>query len=386
MLAITNGKIFTVENGTIEDGTVLAENGKITAVGANVQVPAGANVIDAKGKWVTPGLIEAHCHVGVKGEPSWMPSTSDILETTDPITPANRAIDGLNPDDWAIPLARSAGFTTLCSLPGSGNLICGQSVVFKPRNGATVQDIVVHGYAVQMKMALGENPIRIHGGKRAPMSRQGNAGVMRETLFKARNYANKCKAAQEGKGNAPEPDFKLDALVPVVRGEMLCRIHCHRADDMVTAGRIAKEFGLLYSIEHATEGMKILPYLKENNITCVVGPLSMEFDKRETWYSSYKTPGMMEKAGINFCMQQDARSQTRALPFNIGMAIARGLSFEAALRAVTINPARLLQLESRIGSIEVGKDADLAIFNGNPFSSLTLCQTTIIEGVVYNND
>ena len=376
MLAIKNAKVLPVTGDPIENGTVLVDGGKIVAVGACVEIPQGAEVIDATGKWVTPGLIDAHTHLSVKGEPAWMPSVSDITEITSPITPSVRCIDALNPADWAIPVVREAGFTTVCALPGSGNLVGGQTVVFKTKPAATVYDMVVDA-PVQMKFALGENPRRIHGGQqnKAPLTRLGNASMLREVLYKARNYADALDA-----GKAPY-DFNLD---PVVRGERFCRIHCHRADDIVTAVRICEEYGMKFSIEHATEGWKILDFLKEKNVTCVVGPLDMAADKLETWYTRFETPGLMEKAGINFCLTQDSRSATRFLLNHVGMAIARGLSFEAALRGITINAAKLLGIEDKVGSIEAGKNADLAIFDGNPFSSLTLCETTIIDGVVYN--
>lgn len=379
MLAIKNAKVLPVTGDPIENGTVLVDGGKIVAVGACVEIPQGAEVIDATGKWVTPGLIDAHTHLSVKGEPAWMPSVSDITEITSPITPSVRCIDALNPADWAIPVVREAGFTTVCALPGSGNLVGGQTVVFKTKPAATVYDMVVDA-PVQMKFALGENPRRIHGGQqnKAPLTRLGNASMLREVLYKARNYADALDA-----GKAPY-DFNLDPLVPVVRGERFCRIHCHRADDIVTAVRICEEYGMKFSIEHATEGWKILDFLKEKNVTCVVGPLDMAADKLETWYTRFETPGLMEKTGINFCLTQDSRSATRFLLNHVGMAIARGLSFEAALRGITINAAKLLGIEDKVGSIEVGKNADLAIFDGNPFSSLTLCETTIIDGVVYN--
>ncbi len=379
MLAIKNAKVLPVTGDPIENGTVLVDGGKIVAVGACVEIPQGAEVIDATGKWVTPGLIDAHTHLSVKGEPAWMPSVSDITEITSPITPSVRCIDALNPADWAIPVVREAGFTTVCALPGSGNLVGGQSVVFKTKPAATVYDMVVDA-PVQMKFALGENPRRIHGGQqnKAPLTRLGNASMLREVLYKARIYADALDA-----GKAPY-DFNLDPLVPVVRGERFCRIHCHRADDIVTAVRICEEYGMKFSIEHATEGWKILDFLKEKNVTCVVGPLDMAADKLETWYTRFETPGLMEKAGINFCLTQDSRSATRFLLNHVGMAIARGLSFEAALRGITINAAKLLGIEDKVGSIEAGKNADLAIFDGNPFSSLTLCETTIIDGVVYN--
>lgn len=378
MLAIKNAKVLPVTSGPIENGTILVDGGKIAAVGTNVEIPQGTQVMDASGKWVTPGLIDAHTHLSVKGEPAWMPSVSDITEITSPITPGVRCIDALNPADWAIPVVREAGFTTVCALPGSGNLVGGQSVVFKTKPAATVYDMVVDA-PVQMKFALGENPRRIHGGQqnKAPLTRLANASMLREVLYKAKNYAD---ALDSGKAAY---DFNLEALIPVVRGERFCRIHCHRADDIVTAVRICEEFGMKFSIEHATEGWKILDFLKKKNVTCVVGPLDMAADKLETWYTRFETPGMMEKAGINFCLTQDSRSATRFLLNHVGMAIARGLSFEVALRGVTINPAKLLGIEDKVGSIEAGKNADLAIFDGNPFSSLSLCEATMIDGIVY---
>jgi imidazolonepropionase-like amidohydrolase len=384
MLAIQNGTVYTMAGGIIEKGTILIDGGKITAVGPSVPVPKEAKIIDAAGLWVTPGLIDAHTHISVKGEPAWMPSVSDITEITSPITPGVRALDALNTADRAFPVVRAAGFTTVCALPGSGNLIGGQSTVFKTKPGNTVFDILVD-HPIQMKFALGENPRRIHGGeqKKAPLTRLGNAALIRETLYKAREYSDKLLDAEKDPSKKPGFDMQLLALVPVVRGQMKCRIHCHRADDIVTAHRLAAEFALDFSVEHATEGWKILDYLAENKITCVVGPLDMSPDKLETWNTRYETPGLMEKAGVNFCLTQDSRSGTRFLPFHIGMAIARGLSFETALKAVTVNPARLLGIDSKAGSIEAGKDADLALFDGNPFSSLTLCKITVIDGVPY---
>ena len=183
----------------------------------------------------------------------------------------------------------------------------------------------------------------------------------------------------------PKPDFKLEALVPVVRGEMKCRIHAHRNDDIVTAVRIAKEFNLDFVIEHCTEGYMIKDFLKKENVTAVVGPLDMQPAKMEIWNATFDNPGILEKAGVNFCLTQDTSSFTKILPINIGIAIAHGLSHEYALKAVTINPAKVLGLEDRMGSLEAGKDADIAIFSGDPFCNYTLCRTTIIDGVVYNH-
>lgn len=385
MLALTNAKVLTVTNGVIENGTVLVDHGKITAVGSDVVVPDGAQVVDATGKWVTPGLIDAHSHMTVKGEPAWGGSVSDITEITSPITPGVRAMDAVNPHDWSVPLVRAAGFTTVAVLPGSGNLISGQTAVFKLKEAATVLDLLVEDAPIQIKFAFGENPKRIHGQqqKHAPLTRLGNALMVREFLAKAVEYSDALAAAERGEGARPARDLHLEALVPVVRGERTCRIHSHRADDIVTATRVAEEFGLRYIIDHATEAWKISDYLKEKDVTCIVGPMNMELDKQEVWERRIDQPALLEAAGITFCLTQDARSGTRFLPAFVGIAIAHGLSFETALRAVTINPATVLGIDHRTGSIEVGKDADLAVFSGNPFNSMSKCEHTIIEGVLY---
>ena len=380
MIAIIHGKLLTVTQGVIEDGTLLIDQGKITAVGQNIAVPEGAEILDASGKWVTPGLIDAHSHLSGLNEPAWMPSTMDANEITDPVTAQVRMLDAFNPFDEAIPKVRNAGFTTCCTLPGSANVIGGVGFSFKLKNAATVQEMMIPGTEV-MKMALGENPKRCYGpDKKMPMTRMGTGAVLRETLFKAKVYSDKLKKAETDSSFYVEPDFRLDPLVPVVRGERRCRIHCHQADDIVTAIRIAEEFKLSYAIEHCTEGYKIKEFLKEKNITAVVGPLKMGPMKFEIW--GQDTPAVFEKTGINFCLTADGASDTVWLPSDIGIAMRYGLSFETALESVTIRPARLLGLEDHVGSLEAGKDADVAIFDGMPFENLTSCLTTIIDGKI----
>ncbi len=385
MIAIKGGKLLTVTNGIIEKGNILIENGKITAVGADVAIPEGAEVICAEGCWVTPGLIDVHTHISTFAEPQPRPVIHDGNETSSPNTCQIRGIDGLNPKDMAIEVARNAGFTTCYTGPGSANVLGGTGIAFKTKPGETVYDIVIPGTEM-MKMAFGENPKNVYGSRHVlPNTRMGVAAVLREALFNAKAYSDaKLKAEKEGK-EPPKPDFKLEALVPVVRGEMKCRIHAHRNDDIVTAVRIAKEFNLDFVIEHCTEGYMIKDFLKKENVTAVVGPLDMQPAKMEIWNATFDNPGILEKAGVNFCLTQDTSSFTKILPINIGIAIAHGLSHEYALKAVTINPAKVLGLEDRMGSLEAGKDADIAIFSGDPFCNYTLCRTTIIEGVVYNH-
>jgi len=385
MLAIQGGKVITITDGVLENGTVLIENGKIAAVGENLAIPAGAEIIDATGKYVTPGLIDAHTHISTFSEPTPMDGAIDGNEITNPITAHIRGVDALNPHDMGIEHARKAGFTTCYTGPGSANVIGGTGISFKTRAGATVLDLIIEG-SEHMKMALGENPRRCYGGEgKMPMTRMGIGAVLRETLFEAKNYSDKLKETAGNPEKAPKPDFKLEALVPVVRGEMKCRIHAHRADDIVTAVRIAQEFGLDFAVEHATEGYKVLDFLKENAVDCVVGPLTMGYAKMEIWGRKLETPALMEQAGVNFCLTEDTGADTKYLPMHIGLCIARGLSEQAAFEAVTLRPAKLLGLSDRVGSIEAGKDADLAIFSGMPFTSLTLCEKTIIDGVVYDN-
>lgn len=385
MKAIVNGKVLTITNGILEKGAVLVSDGKILEVGASITIPDGAEVIDAQGCWVTPGFIDCHTHISTFYEPRNMPSlASDANECSDPITPYIRAVDALNPFDPAIEKTRVAGFTTVYTGPGSGNLIGGTGISFKLR-GITAEEMIIPG-SEQMKMALGENPKRAFGAeKKMPITRMGSAALIRQALYDARNYSDQLLKAKEDPDLAPKPDFKLDSLVKVVRGEQKVRIHSHRSDDIRTAIRIAEEFHLDYSIEHATEGYLIKDILAEKNVTCVIGPLLLEPVKAEVWGLILENAGILAEAGVKICLTADTGSKTAWLPVEVGLLTRRGLKEETAFEAITINPARLLGIDSRVGSLEKGKDADIAIFDGHPFSSLTLCRMTMIDGVVYHD-
>lgn len=383
--AIVNAKISTVANGTLERGSVLICDKKIVAVNLEIELPLETQIINGEGLWVTPGFIDCHTHISTFYEPRNMPSlATDANECSDPITPHVRALDALNPFDPAIDKTRKAGFTTVYTGPGSGNLIGGTGISLKLR-GRTAEEMIIPG-TEQMKMALGENPKRAYGtDRKMPITRMGSAALLRQALYDARNYADKLEKAQADPSKAPEPKFKLDALVKVVRGEQRVRIHSHRSDDIRTAIRIAEEYKLDYSIEHATEGYLIKELLADRKVTCVVGPLLLEPVKQEVWGLILENAGILSGAGVKVCLTADAGSKTAWLPIEIGLLIRRGLSEEEAFKGITMYPAELLGIADRVGSIEVGKDADLAFFDGHPFSNLSLCRATMIDGEFFHN-
>lgn len=380
-LAVKNGCLYTITQGVIENGTVLMEDGKIVAVGSEVVIPEDAMVIDAAGQVVTPGLIDAHSHIGLFGEPS-IPATADGNEKTGPVQASLFGVDSLNPADPAFPPVLAAGVTTVYTGPGSSNIIGGTGMVVKTI-GRTVDEMVIPG-TEGMKMALGENPKRNYGAvNKIPGTRMGNAAVLRQALIDAQNYQCKLdQAAAEGKEGTVDRNLGLEQLCKVLRREMKTRIHCHRADDIITAIRIAEEFNLDFVLEHATEGYRVADILAEKRVPCVVGPLLMQSYKQELWDVRLETSAILSQAGVKVAIQMDSSSDTKWLPLNAGLAVRAGMEMSEALRAITINPAEIIGVADRLGSIEVGKDADLAIFNGHPLSNFTTCQTVIVAGKV----
>ena len=380
--AITGGKVYTVTNGVIENGTVLVENGKIVAVGSNIEIPSDAKVIDASNKWVTPGLIDAHSHIGLWGEPN-VPMVMDFNEITNPITAEVRGMDSINPQDPAIKLVREHGVTSVYTGPGSANILGGTGVAIKLR-GNTVEEMIYPG-TEGMKMALGENPKRCYGtNKKSPMTRMGNAAVLRKALVKAQNYLNKIEQAKKDGKPAPDRDLQLEMIGKVLSGEYRARIHAHRADDIITAIRVSEEFGLKYSIEHCTEGYRITDILAEKNVTAIVGPLLMGPSKQELWDVRMTTPAVLVEAGVNVCLNADVAGGTRWLPVHVGLAMRAGLTEEDAFKSVTINPAQFLGISDKVGSLEQGKDADIVVWDGHPFCNFTAVEVTMIDGnVIY---
>jgi imidazolonepropionase-like amidohydrolase len=402
MIAITNGIIMTITQGTIEPGTILVEGGRIVAVGDSVTIPEDAERYDAGGRTVMPGLIDAHCHVGLWPEGvGW--DHSDGNEMTDPITPHLRALDALHPEDPAFKELVAAGVTTVLTGPGSGNLIGGQWVCVKTAPEPSVEQMVLLEPA-GMKMALSENPKRVYGEqKKIPSTRMGNAAALRAALVEAQNYLDQWEryeavlAAYQAKveagdteAEAPkvqERDLKLEALGKVLRREMKARIHAHRADDMLTAIRIAEEFDLDLTLEHATEGYKIADTLAAKGIPVTAGPILFSRVKFELKEMTPKNPGLMAKKGVKVAIQTDEMSAVKYLAISAALAVREGMEEEEALRAITIHPAEIIGVDHRVGSLEVGKDADIVVLSGHPLDYRTVTELVLIDGAVaYRRD
>jgi imidazolonepropionase-like amidohydrolase len=395
MIAITNGRVMTIAQGTLERGTVLVRQGRIEEVGTDVEIPADAEVYDVAGKVVMPGLIDAHCHVGLFADGIGS-EHSDGNEMTDPITPHLRALDALNPGDPAFKELLEAGVTTVLTGPGSANLVGGQWICVKTVPKPTVDEMILLEPA-GMKMALGENPKRVYGGqKKTPSTRMGNAAALRTALVEAQNYVDKWhryeadQADYEARVQAgdsdvkaptvPERDLKMEALAKVLRREMKARVHAHRADDMLTAVRIAEEFGLDLTLEHATEGYKIADLLAAKGIPVTAGPILFSRVKYELKDMTPENPGLMAKAGVKVAIQTDEMSAVKYLSINAALAVREGMPEEEALKAITINPAEIVGVGDRVGSIEVGKDADLVVYSGHPLDYRSQVELVFVDG------
>ncbi|MFP4456923.1 MAG: amidohydrolase [Clostridia bacterium] len=381
MLAVINARIETITKGVIENGTLLEKDGKIIEIGADVNVPEGATIIDAKGRTVTPGIIEAHSHAGIseKGV-GW--EGRDTNEGTNPVTAWCNAKDGINmlADDFNE--FREAGITATGVLPGSANLLGGTAVAVKTKKTTLVDEAVFA--EIGMKSALGENPKNKYGGQnKSPSTRMGNAAMLRETLLKAKQYLRKKDAGEE-----PKFDKNSDALIPVLKKEIPLLIHCHRHDDIVTAIRICNEFDLKFTLEHVTDGDKVVDYLVKNNALCAVGPTMNYGSKVENKERDFQTPIVLYNAGLEFCFTTDhAVVSGRHLRTTAGIAVSWGMDRETALRSITYNSAVHMGQQDRIGSLEVGKDADFVIWSGDPLSFMTHADVTVVEGsVVYERE
>ena len=381
MLYIKNGYIKTMAGPDIQQGCVLiGDDGKIAAVGADIPCPEGAQVIDAQGRLVTPGCVEAHCHVGLDNQGmGW--EGRDYNEIVDPITPQMRAIDSINPMDEAFALGLQGGVTTVCTGPGSANVVGGTFVALKLA-GKRVDKMIVKD-AIAMKCAFGENPKRCYGqgSKKAPMTRMGTAALLRELLFKTRRYMEDKEA-----GKNPGFDFKLESMIPVLKGEMPLKAHAHRHDDILTSIRIAKEFGVKITLDHCTDGALIADELAEEGLPAFVGPTFGGKSKIELINKSFDTPRILREAGVDIAIITDAPViPIQYLPMCAGLAHNAGLAYEEAWKAITISAATLTGIGDRVGSLEVGKDGDLVIWTADPMTTLAAQSAcTVVDGkIVY---
>ncbi len=381
MLLLKNGVVLSMA-GPAFTGDVLIKDGKIAAVGAHVEAQ-GAEVVDCTGQYVLPGFVDAHCHIGM-WEDGMGDEGADGNENSDPVTPQMRAIDGLNPFDPCFKEARAAGVTTVVTGPGSANVIGGQFAALKTY-GRYIEEMLIKE-PVAMKAAFGENPKRVYAEqKEAPYTRMAIAAIFRGAMVEAQEYERKLKLGEEDEDKLPDRDLGIEALLPVLRGELKLKMHAHRADDILTSLRLAKEFNLRVTIDHCTEGHLILDVLKEQTEALgagiILGPLFSDRSKIELKNMTFRAPMLMHEAGIPFALMTDHPViPIQHLPVCAALCVREGLPEDAALRSITINAANIVGLGAHVGSLEVGKDADITIYDGHPLDVRSHCLRTIING------
>lgn len=380
MKAIVGGYVVPIEGEPIEDGTVLIENGRIVEVGAaaDVDVPDDAELVDASGTWVLPGFFDAHAHLGVHedGE-GW--SGNDTNEMTDPNGARFRAVDGIDPYDTGFDDALAGGVTSVVIKPGSGNPIGGQTIGVKTW-GRSILDMIF-AEDVSVKSALGENPKRVYGEKKVtPSTRLGVAAILREAFTKARNYAaQRDHAASEGKPF--DVDLTHDTLARVLAGELYWDQHVHRADDIVTAIRLADEFGYKLVVNHGTEGHLIADLLAERDVPVILGPLFTTKSKVELRHRTLRSAGILDRAGVKIAITTDHPViPINFLVYQAALAVKDGLDPVTALRSLTIHPAQMLGLADRIGALTPGLDADVVLWSGDPLNVMNRALRVFVRG------
>jgi imidazolonepropionase-like amidohydrolase len=380
-IAVKGATILTVTKGTIENGVILISNGKITAVGADVPIPEGAKVIDASGQFVMPGIIDAHTHIAL----DW----GDVNEATSPSTPQVRMAEVLIPDSYSIYRAVAGGVTAAKIMHGSANVIGGLNATVKLKYRHSVEEMLIPGVRQQLKMALGENPTRLYGGKgRMPSTRMGVFAILRQKLLDAQAYKagwdKYNKDVSEGKQpTPPKRDLEMDMLVDLLAGKISIDCHCYVASEIVTLLKVADEFKLpLKCLSHAFEAYKVRDEIAKRGVSVLTHTDWWGY-KMEAFDAIPYAPAMLMHSGINTCIVSDSADVIRRLNREAAKLVRySGVTDDEALAMITINPARALEIDGRCGSIEVGKDADLAIFNKHPLDSLSKCVMTLIEGEV----
>lgn len=385
MKAIINGTIYTMADGVIKEGIVLIKDGKIKKVGKEIEIPAGTEIIDARGSVVFPGMIDAHTHVGI-GEDGLGWEGRDYNEMTNPITPHLRAIDAINPQDYGIVNARQNGITTVMTGPGSANVLGGESVAIKTF-GKTINEMVIKN-PVGIKAAFGENPKRVYSQRTpslSPNTRMAIAALMRETLMNAQDYLLD-KENKAIKGEPFKRDLKMESLIRVLKKEIPLKAHAHRADDIMTILRIAQEFDINVTLEHCTEGHKIAEEIARAGVPAIIGPTLTGKVKVELKDRTFATPGILAAAGVKVALMSDHPVvPTENLPLYAALSVKEGMDEEEALKAITINSAEILGIADRVGSIEPGKDADLVIFTGHPLEINSRVEMVFINGEMINH-
>lgn len=368
-----------MEDGTF-DGDLLIREGKIAKIAPHIEAPEQAERIDARGLHIFPGFIDAHSHIGISEEKAGKDG-DDCNEGTNPLTPCLRAIDAINPMDSAFHNALAAGITGAMVGPGSANAIGGQFAFIKT-SGRRVDDMVVLAPAA-IKIAFGENPKTNYGvNGNMPSTRMGIASLIREELFLARQYFD-----QEKNGGVQKA-FGMECYRPLFEGKIPLKAHAHRTDDIFTAIRIAKEFGVGLTLDHCTEGHLIAGAVAKSGFPAIVGPSLASRSKNEVNNSDFKTAGVLARAGVLVALTTDHPvSRIQYLPLCAALAAKEGLGEEEALRAITLNAARICRVDKRLGSLRAGKDADIVILDGSPLRIATCVQMTLIDGrIVYQKD
>ncbi len=383
MKAIVNGNIMTMAGKNYENGTILIEGTKIKAVGpkSKIGIPKNAEVIDAKGRLVLPGFVEAHSHLGLFDEIIGFRG-ADGNEITDPITPQLRAIDSIYPFDGPFEETYKKGVTTVVTGPGSANVIGGQFAAIKTY-GVSVDEMLIKA-PVAMKCAFGENPkVCYNELRRMPTTRMGVAALLREALFQTKDYMARKKAAKGDPAKMPAYNAKWEALIPVVEGKLPIKVHAHRADDILTAIRIAKEFKLKMTLDHCTEGHLIVDQIKASGFNAIIGPSYGDKSKPELKNKCFETAAVLSKAGIKIAIMTDNPVLPQGdLPMFASMAVKAGMDRNEALKAITINAAEITGIQKWVGSLEAGKDADVVIWDDDPFTLNPDAAVVMIRGEV----
>ena len=379
---IRNAVVMTVTHGNIKNGSIYIKDGKIAAVGESVNTPVGTPVIDAGGKYVTPGIVDSHSHIALD---------DDVNEATSPITPHMMMKDAFDYQDKAIYRALAGGVTTSLLLHGSANMIGGQAIVIKHKYGLGRDEMLFPNAPRSIKFASGENPKRVYGGRdQLPSTRMGNFAVQREALVQAQDYMKEWDAYNEkvkrGDKDASQPkyDLKLEALADVLRGKLMVQIHCYRADEFLTEMAMAREFGYkIRAFHHAVEAYKVADQLAANNVGIATWADWWGF-KNEAWDAIPWNAVMSMRKGVKVAIKSDSEDYTRRLNQEAAKTMRYGgATEEEALKMITINPAWIVGVDDRVGSIDVGKDADIVIWEGYPLSSYGVPNKVLIDGDVY---